>query len=63
MNELLEYIAELKELQHLYSTGDLREFDFETKIRKREHEFDQHESAMEKQHEFFFADTPFKIKA
>jgi len=60
MNELLDYIAELKELQHLYSTGDLRDFDFETKIRKREQEFDQHETAMEQQHEFFFAGTPFK---
>lgn len=63
MNELLDYIADLKELQHLYSTGDLRDFDFETKIRQREQEFDKLETAMEQehaQHEFFFGGTPFK---
>ena len=60
MNELLDYIADLKELQHLYSTCDLRDFDFETRIRQREQQFGKHETSMEQQHQFFFAGTHFK---
>jgi hypothetical protein len=61
MNDLLDFIAELKELQHLYKTGDLRDFDFQTKITQREHEVAKFESAMEEQHDLFFGGTPFKM--
>ena len=60
MNDLLDYLAELKELQRLYQTGDLRDFDFQTKITQRENEVDKFESAMEEQHDLFFGGTPFK---
>lgn len=59
MNELLERINELKELQHLYRSGDLRDYDFESKIFKLEREFADQERAMEQQHDLFFGGTPF----
>jgi len=34
MNDILEFIDELKEMQALYNTGDLRNYDFESKIQK-----------------------------
>jgi hypothetical protein len=36
MNDILEFISELKELQALYHSGDLRNYDFETKIQQYE---------------------------
>ena len=30
MNDLLEFIGDLEELQALYNTGELRNFDFES---------------------------------
>lgn len=59
MNDILEFIDELKELHVLYHNGELRDFDFATKIQKYERQVEQFESAMEAQHELFFRDTPF----
>lgn len=47
MNDILEFIDELKELQALYNNGDLRNFDFERMIQKYERQVDQYESAMD----------------
>lgn len=59
MIDTLEFIDTLKELQQLYNTGELRNFDFDSKIRKYELDVDRFEKAMEEQHELFFKDTPF----
>lgn len=47
MNDMFEFITELKELQALYNSGDLRNFDFERMIQKYERQVDQYESAMD----------------
>ena len=59
MNDILEFIDELKELQGLYHSGELRDFDFNTKIQKYERQIEQFELALEQQHELFWKDTPF----
>lgn len=59
MNDILEFIDELKELQSLYHQGELRDFDFETKIQKYEQQIHQFELALEQQHSLFWKDTPF----
>ena len=59
MNDILEFIDELKELQALYHSGDLRDFDFNTKIQKYESEVARFETAMEESNQLFFGDTPF----
>ena len=46
MTDILEFIDELKELQVLYHSGDLRDFDFTTKIAKYEREVARFEQAM-----------------
>ena len=46
MTDILEFIDELKELQELYHTGELRDFDFAIKIAKYEREVEQFERAM-----------------
>jgi hypothetical protein len=64
MNELLEFIDELKELEALYQSGELREFDFQMKINKYKREVEKFERAMEAeaaQHELFFGGTPFSM--
>lgn len=38
MQDILEQISTLRELKHLYTTGDLREYDFDTRIRTLEEE-------------------------
>ena len=53
MNDILDFIDELKELQELYHSGDLRDFDFNTKIQKYERMASDFESAMEAQHRIF----------
>jgi len=47
MHDILEFLDELKELQSLYHSGDLRDFDFSTKIQKYERLVDQFEAAMD----------------
>jgi len=47
MNDILEFIDELKELQTLYNSGDLRDFDFNTKIQKYERQVAQFEAEMD----------------
>jgi len=59
MVDTLEFIDELKELQALYHSGDLRDFDFHTKIQKYEADVARFESEMQSQHELFFGGTPF----
>ena len=59
MNDILEFIDELKELQALYHSGDLRDFDFNTKIQKYQRQVEQFELQFEEQHNLFFKDTPF----
>ena len=44
MNDILEFIDDLKELQVLYRTNDLREVDLQTKISKYERQFTTFES-------------------
>lgn len=47
MQDILDFISELKELQALYNNGDLRNFDFETKIQKYESKADDYDNAMD----------------
>jgi len=47
MNDYFDMIAELKELQSLYNTGELRNFDFERMIQKYEREINRFEQALE----------------
>jgi hypothetical protein len=61
MNDVLEFIDELKELEALYQSGELREFDFALKINKYQRMFEEFERGMEQQNELFFGGTPFSI--
>lgn len=47
MQDMLEFIDELKELQALYNSGDLRNFDFDRMIQKYERKVDAYDSAMD----------------
>ena len=49
MTDIFERIDELRELQKLYNDGDLRNFDFETRIQRLEREIEQFEA----QYDFF----------
>ena len=60
MNDILEFIDELKELQTLYHSGELRDFDFATKIQKYERNVARFEADIMAQNEQFFRDTPFQ---
>jgi len=53
MTDILQFIDELKELQTLYNTGDLRDFDFASKIHSYERELARFEDAMLVESEFF----------
>ena len=46
MNDLLDHLADLKELQKLYVTGELCYIDFQEKIAKIEEQFDTFEKEM-----------------
>lgn len=59
MIDVLEFIDELKELQALYHSGDLRDFDFETKIQKYDRQVTLFEADIKEQHEALFKSTPF----
>lgn len=59
MVDVLEFIDELKELQALYHSGDLRDFDFETKIQKFERQVAIYEEAMQAENDLFWQGTPF----
>lgn len=59
MNDILEFIDELKELQTLYNSGDLRNFDFERMIQKYEREVEQFEIEMEEQASTFWKPEVF----
>ena len=54
MNDILEFIDELKELQTLYHQGELRDFDFATKIQRYELMVERFEQAMETEADSFF---------
>lgn len=47
MNDIFEMVDELRELQKLYNTGELRNFDFESKIFKYEQQIEKFEQSME----------------
>lgn len=47
MQEVLEFLDELKELKALYNSGDLRNYDFDTKIQKYESIVDAYDKAMD----------------
>ena len=53
MNDILEFIDELNELQELYNTGELRNFDFQTKIQKYQRMVDAFENGLEEQYRVF----------
>lgn len=59
MNDILEFIDDLKELHVLYKQGEIRDFDFANLIQKYERQVEEFEQAMEAQHNLFFKDTPF----
>ena len=59
MNDILEFIDELKELQTLYHSGDLRDFDFNTKLQKYEHEVERFEADIEAQASMFWKPEAF----
>lgn len=61
MNDILEFIDDIKELEALYQSGDLRQLDFNLVLQKYERQVEQFESAMAEQAELFFKDTPFKV--
>lgn len=46
MNDIFDFIDELKEMQTLYNTDDLRNYDFESKIQKYERIIDKFEAQM-----------------
>jgi len=58
MVDILEFIDELKELQVLYQTGDLRDFDLQTKIQKYENQVALFERDIEEQNELLFKSPP-----
>ena len=58
MVDVLEFIDELKELQALYHSGDLRDFDFNTKIQKYERQVAQFEADLDRQEELFRQGLP-----
>jgi|TARA_A200000113_G_C8724341_1_gene309460 hypothetical protein len=51
MNDILEFISDLREMQHLYNEGELRNYDFETKISKHLKVVESFEKAHEKEFE------------
>lgn len=53
MPELIDFLAELKELQALYNSGDLRNFDFDTRIQQYERDVARFERDMEQEYAFF----------
>ena len=53
MNDILEFIDDLKELQVLYQTNELRDSDIQAKISKFERQFNTFESQMDQQDLFF----------
>jgi len=62
MNDILEMIDDLRELQALYDTGELRNINFGIMLKKYEDRVEQFERDMEAeldQYQLFFADTPF----
>lgn len=59
MVDILDFIDELKELQTLYHSGDLRDFDISTKIQKYEREVAKFEEALEAEQTLFWEGTPF----
>ena len=59
MNDILEFIDELKELQSLYHSGDLRDFDFATKIQKYERQVARFEQVMAEENPFFKAELAY----
>ena len=61
MIDTLEFIDELKELQALYHSGDLRDFDFNTKIQKYEREVSKFETQMQEENTLFFKHPPLEI--
>jgi hypothetical protein len=58
MVDVLEFIDELKELQALYHSGDLRDFDISTKIQKYERQVAQFEEDLDRQEELFRQGLP-----
>jgi hypothetical protein len=54
MNDILEFISELKELQALYHSGDLRNYDFETKIQQYEKIVEAVEKELEESYSSFY---------
>jgi hypothetical protein len=49
MNDMIEFIAEITELHVLYKEGDLRNYDFETKLQKYNNKVDEYELEMERE--------------
>ena len=47
MNDIIDFIDELKELQALYNTGDLRNFDFDRMVQKYERQAEAYDAAMD----------------
>ena len=47
MQDMLDFLEDLKELNALYNSGDLRNYDFETKIQKYERIIDAFDAAMD----------------
>lgn len=58
MVDILEFIDELKELQVLYHSGDLRDFDISTKIQKYERQVARFEEDLNQQEELFRQGLP-----
>jgi len=56
MNELVEMIDDLRELHTLYSTGEIRSVDFQTKLTKYTHALEQFEREIEQHFEASHAD-------
>lgn len=58
MNDLLEFVETLKSIQAL--PEPMQPAAVDRAVEKYTAEFEEHEAAMARQHEFWFGDTPFQ---
>jgi len=60
MTDTLNFLHTLRELQTLYHTGELRDWDFETACQALEREVLAFEAAMQKEEATFVASTVYR---
>lgn len=50
MNDIVDFIDELKELKALYISNDLRNYDFDTKIKQYEAQLEEYETEIDREY-------------